>query len=114
MARSAKEDPPMNGARWRPLVLAMAAAGALVLAACGEDDNDVPSTTAAPAETTTSAAATTAAATTTTATTVVLIKPGDPCGVYGAEQKAGDQTLYCDGEVWGTTPPPSTTAAPEG
>jgi hypothetical protein len=113
MARSAKEDPPMNGATWRSLVLATAAAGALVLASCGEDDNDVPTTTA-PAETTTVAPATTAAPTTTTATTVVLLKPGDECGVYGAEQQAGDQTLYCDGEVWGTTPPPSTTAAPEG
>jgi hypothetical protein len=112
MARSAKEDPPMNGARWRSLVPATAATGALLLAACGEDDSDIPSTTAAPpAETTTSTAA---EATTTTATTVVLIEPGDPCGVYGAAQQAGDQTLYCDGEVWGTTPPPSTTAAPEG
>ena len=93
--------------------LVSAGAAALLLAACGSDKSDVPEATTVP--TTAAASATTTAATaTTTAQTVVLIKVGDACSVYGASQKAGAVLLYCDGEVWGTEVPPSTTAAPAG
>ena len=103
----------MKRSRRAPFV-AGAAAAFVLLAACGSDKSDVPTTTEAPSTTAAAAATTTVAATTTTATTVVLIHVGDACGVYGAAQKVGDTTLYCDGEKWGSTPPPSTTAAPTG
>ena len=104
----------MQRSRRAPFVAGAAAALAL-LAVCGSDKSDVPTTTQAPSTTTTVAATTTTvAATTTTATTVVLIHVGDACTAYGFAEKVGDTTLYCDGEKWGTTPPPSTTAAPTG